>query len=202
MGWLIGWATRKALIEHLCNDNGVKTLKRFFSGNDMWTVQETPTGDRFICLYKIVGGRNQDWGYKDIEESMGPYEDSCPLSFLDMVPTPEGYAAEFRERCKAAHARKHQRIAVGDVVLLTNGRCYKVTNVERGRIRAYGAGVNPEGFVRIPRKMLVRVIAQSNPVDVIRECAIQTQPDSPEWNTLVNAAKAIAPNTVPGGFYA
>ena len=195
-GWLIGWASRSSLIEHLTSCNGVKTLKRFFSGNDMWTVQETPTGERFICLYKIVGGRGQDWGYKDIDESMGPYETSCPLSFFDMVPCPEGYAVEFRERCREAHARRHQPVKVGDVVLLTGGKCYRITKAERGRLLGVDAGVGTNAYTvyRIPRSRLVRVIAQTQPVDVLRECAVATEPNGVAWQTLVHAAQYLNPS--------
>jgi hypothetical protein len=189
MGWLIGWADRKSLVQHLCEDNGVKTVKRFFSGNDLWTVQETKTGDRFICLYKMVGGRNQDWGYKDIDEASGPFEETCPLSFFDMVPCPTyGYAVEFRERCKAAHARKQMPLVKGDVVRLTNGETYTISEVGR---RLRGHDVHGQTF-RIPRRMLVRKLA--NTVAILREAAVQTPLNSPEWNTLVHAASLAEKN--------
>ena len=157
MGWLIGWADRKSLVEHLCSGNGVTTLARFFSGNNLWTVQETKTGDRFICLYQMTGGRNQDWGYKDVDETMGPYQDTCPLSFFDMVPCPDyGYAVEFRERCRAAHAKKQMPLAVGQTVTLTNGKDYKLTQVGRS-LRGYDV---VHGYAyRIPRRMLVKVVS-------------------------------------------
>ena len=183
MGWLIGWHSRNELVKHLCEDNGVVTVKRFFSGNDMWTVQETKTGERFICLYKIVGGRNQDWGYKDIDESMGPCETSCPLSFFDLVPCPDyGYAVEFREQCRAAHARKYMKLAVGDTVRLTNGRKYRITSTRPLK----GTDVVTCDSYCIPRRMLSRKMLDT--VAILREAATQTVPNSPEWNTLVHAA--------------
>lgn len=112
MGWLIGWSSRRALVEHLLktseNDRIVQApIAKFFSGNDLWTVWEQrrkpgalealanesaePVATfRFIVLFKLDGGRNKDWGYKAIEESCGPCEVSCPLKFLDMVPPVEG----------------------------------------------------------------------------------------------------------------
>jgi hypothetical protein len=179
MGWLIGWHSRNELVKHLCEDNGVKTLKRFFSGNDMWTVQETKTGERFICLYKIVGGRNQDWGYKDIDESMGPYETSCPLSFFGLAPVVD---AEWRERCKAAHVVKFMKLALGDHIMLTNGRKYRVVSVRP--LKAVDA-VTGQLF-RIPRGLLVRKVLDT--VAILREAAVKTTLNSPEWNTLVHAA--------------
>lgn len=37
-----------------------------------------------MACHKEADGHS--WGYKDMEESMGPCEVSCPLSYLDMVP--------------------------------------------------------------------------------------------------------------------
>ena len=75
MGWLFGWNTRKELVDHLCEGNGVKTLKRCFKGNNMWAVQQTEDGLVFAVLY-LIKGRNESrdgWGYKDVDETMGPY---------------------------------------------------------------------------------------------------------------------------------
>jgi hypothetical protein len=88
MGWLFGWRDRKSLIQHLTEpkDNWGKTLAKALVGNNMWVVHELNDGERFIALYLLRGGKNQDWGYKDMAESSGPFEVTCPLKFLDMVP--------------------------------------------------------------------------------------------------------------------
>lgn len=163
MGWLIGWNSRSELIKHLCEDNGVKTIKRFFSGNDMWTVQESKDGTRFIALYKIVGGNGQQWGYKDIEECMGPYEETCPVSFFDLTPL-VGDAA-FRERCKVAQARRNMKLDLGDHVKLVNGRTYRVTSARPLK----GVDVVTGVHYRLPRKML----ASKNPTphSILREAS-------------------------------
>lgn len=103
MGWLFGHYTRKSLVEHLTNGNGVKTLKRCFKGNNMWAVQETENGIVFACLYLIRGNPREqndpcNWGYKDIDETMGPCDTSFPASWLDLLsPTDSKYALEWRE---------------------------------------------------------------------------------------------------------
>lgn len=162
MGWLIGWHSRSALIQHLCENNGVKTIKRFFSGNNMWTVQESKDGVRFICLYKIIGGRGQDWGYKDIDESMGPYEETCPLSFFALAPAMD---IAWRERCKAAHERTYMKLENGDYVVLTNGRTYRVVSSRPLK----GVDVLTGMYYRIPRRML----SSKNPTphSILREAA-------------------------------
>ena len=48
-----------------------------------------------------------DFGYKDMSESMGPCEDHCPERILDLLtPADSEYANEWRERCRAYHAKR------------------------------------------------------------------------------------------------
>lgn len=138
MGWLIGWSTRRALVEHLLkrseNERLVQEpIAKFFSGNDLWTVWEQrrklsaleqvamqaldnppeepgEVVNRFIVLFKLDGGRNKDWGYKPIEECMGPCEVSCPLKFLELAPAPAGpYGEGWRERVRAYWKARAER---------------------------------------------------------------------------------------------
>ena len=56
----------------------------------------------FIALLRYSNYQNErSWGYKDMEESMGPCESKCPLSYFDMVPCPDSNEARrWRERCR------------------------------------------------------------------------------------------------------
>jgi hypothetical protein len=130
MGWLFGWNTRKQLIDHLVDGNGVHTLKHCCVGNVMWAVQEGTslrTGEtvRFIACY-LLKGRNTSrdgWGYKDMEESMHPYYYTCPLSYLDMVdPTCPEWRAKVRERA----ASRGLKLTAGDVVIYCDHDRYRV----------------------------------------------------------------------------
>lgn len=118
MGWLFGWNTRKELIDQLCYGNGVETLKRKFVGNNMWAVQRVPSGEVFACLYLIKGNpRVQDdpcnWGYKDVDETMGPYQHDFPVSWLDLLsPIDSEYAVEWRENVRK-RAEQMTRFKVG-----------------------------------------------------------------------------------------
>ena len=53
------------------------------------------------------------WGYKDMDETMGPCESKCPASILSLLtPTDSKWANEWRERCReniaeAADRRKN-----------------------------------------------------------------------------------------------
>lgn len=124
MGWLFGWNTRKQLAEHLISGNGVNTIKHCWKGNNLWAVQEGRTHDdkpvTFIALYLVRGGNNSrdGWGYKDMDETTGPYYYNCPLSYLDMVPDPGGYATEWRAKVREHHTKANQKLVEGQRIRL------------------------------------------------------------------------------------
>ena len=69
---------------------------------------------RFIACdlleYHRDGQRGDSWGYKDLCESSGPCEVSCPLSYLVMVPIEQyGGNARWRECVLEWHAQQRQR---------------------------------------------------------------------------------------------
>jgi hypothetical protein len=106
---------------------------------------------RYIILFKLQGQRGYGWGYKDIEECMGPYEHDCPLAFLDMVPEPvrpEGYH-DWRAEVRKYHARRNQKLAIGQAVKLTNGEIVTITSLKPLLAR----DTNYKQW-RIPRRML------------------------------------------------
>ena len=122
MGWLFSseWPTKAAMIKHLTEPGGafsskVRTIAKALRGNTLWSVIEYaedsesyPKGTRAILCFLLESDnkRGNGWGYKDMDESMGPAEVNCPLSFLDMVPDPGGYATEWRAKVRAEAARK------------------------------------------------------------------------------------------------
>jgi hypothetical protein len=61
------------------------------------------------------------FGYKDMDESMGPCEAACPPAILDLLtPTDRPYAVAWRERCRAAATGRpsHPRLRSGQTVVL------------------------------------------------------------------------------------
>lgn len=117
MGWLFGHYERSTLVKYLTDGNGVKTIKHCLVGNNLWCVHEHD-GQRWACLYLLRGSpRIKDdpcnWGYKEIDESMGPNEISFPYTWLDLLtPTDSKYANEWRTRVKA-RGEKLQKVTVG-----------------------------------------------------------------------------------------
>ncbi|MGO8796773.1 MAG: DUF2934 domain-containing protein [Candidatus Sulfotelmatobacter sp.] len=135
MGWEYAWNTRKELIAHLCNEpTNYKTLARKVTSEDgesvLWAVHEIGPDDkenpgfRFIMCYLMRYDRKHRLhGCKEIGETMGPSYYSCPLSFLEMVPKPEGeYVKEWRENVRRFHAdmaenaRRFKTLKIGDTV--------------------------------------------------------------------------------------
>ena len=83
-------------------------------GDSLWTVRETTvtTPDGQVMTEKWIGldllePSSDGWGWKSMDEAMGPYDWSCPPEFLDMAPCPEGeYAAKWREKIRANASRQ------------------------------------------------------------------------------------------------
>lgn len=78
-------------------------------GSTYYASLEKNDGSRFILVCKVSFGK-YEWGYKDMEESMGPYEYDCPLKILKDVPEPPNeYAKEWRQKVEAYWQEKRKR---------------------------------------------------------------------------------------------
>ncbi len=126
MGWLYStrWPVRKDLVEHLVSQT--PTLKHCTRGNNLWCVHEVKS-IRFVCLYMMQFHTKcyPYWGYKDIDETSGPYHVNCPLSYLDGLSEPENeFSKCWRENVRAYHTTRNRKLPVG-TRLGTNG-AYKI----------------------------------------------------------------------------
>lgn len=115
MGWMFGWSSKQGLVEHLLKQDGgnCSVVKHSIVGNNLWCLMQRKVGgehgEKFVCLFKLQAYRsngNVEWGYKDIDESMGPCETNCPQYLIDAADAPAGYAAEWREQVKKAREAK------------------------------------------------------------------------------------------------
>jgi hypothetical protein len=165
MGWLFGWETRKELEQHLLApetwfpaEPEYKLLAHAWVGNNLWIlaprfndVTKKHDGAPTVILFKCAGRNNSQhgWGYKDMDEGSGPYDVSCPLSYLDRAgEPPNDYAREWRIKvrahyaAKAAERERAKKLVPGAVVklkdnLTVNGqpvRWAKITAVSPRRI--------------------------------------------------------------------
>jgi len=122
-------------------------LKRALRGNTLWSVwektpQEGPT-ERFIRCDLLRKDKGYGWGYKAMYESMHPYQYSCPLGYLDLVPVAN---QEWRDKVK----RFHHKFQVGETVELQGSTIPHViiTNVKPLQ------GTYQGHLYRIPRGMI------------------------------------------------
>jgi hypothetical protein len=143
MGWYgaYEWQSRGDVIRALNAPKGEydeahsKLVKAASVGSNLWQVRElVKTGERCIILHMIQGGKREGFTYKPVEETMGPYQYSCPLSYLDLAPQPlgpDGKPHEWSEKWRAGvreyHAAKAAKRAlarglkVGSKVRLVEG---------------------------------------------------------------------------------
>jgi hypothetical protein len=77
----------------------------------------------------MKSGRGDGWGFKDLDESAGPCEVGCPLSYLAAPHAePVGFAAHWRERVRAYHAAQLVRPAlVAGSWVSYGGRVYQLS---------------------------------------------------------------------------
>jgi hypothetical protein len=97
MGWTITpGASRRDIISARIRDEESDRQRRHclahaVRGNVLWTVWEITRlpgneTDRYIGCDLLGTDGEKNWGYKDLEESMGPCQVNCPLKFLSLVP--------------------------------------------------------------------------------------------------------------------
>lgn len=132
MGWLFSarWATRDDMLAHLRRPErfgeDYELLQSSAVGNNHWYLARRKSdGLVFIGLDLIKGGtrRYPGWGYKDMDETCGPSEVNCPVSYLDKASPATGYAIDWRERVRAYHETRRKTKAVA---------------LEPGKVLAYG----------------------------------------------------------------
>jgi len=130
MGWSFGWNSKAELVNYLIAPEGRSTFRAVehrVVGNVLWTLEE-----HLVLKHRTIGcfllsGRGGEWGYKDMDEGMGPVEVSCPLTLLNKATEPPNeYARAWRERVREHHAAKSARakffrsLKVGDRVMMRN----------------------------------------------------------------------------------
>ena len=133
MGWLsnIYWENQKDVENDILNrdEKYVKIVDKSSRSGKLWVLFENiQTGDRFIVLYLIqsCGSRFErgEWGYKDMDESMGPCYYDCPQRILkgSTVPDTNGW----RQHCLDMAKRKRdfkkrlKTMVAGDWLNLSN----------------------------------------------------------------------------------
>ena len=150
MGWLFmcslgGHATPKAYLDNQFTyaredrrsrvlASGLVAMRTYYAAVEHITVS---TGARevwaLVCLVRY-NRRDREgfvFGYKDMEESMGPCEDACPAKVLDLLTaTDNAHALDWRSRRRARLASRAILKAKpvprpGDVVILAEPMMFR-----------------------------------------------------------------------------
>jgi len=105
-----GAVDRKAELDGVWGDH-YEVLKSAMVGSTYYAaVKVKETGKVFAAVFltKVNSRETCNFGYKDMEESMGPNEAKCPLSILNLLTkTDNEIALEWRARCRKYHADKN-----------------------------------------------------------------------------------------------
>ena len=119
MGWYFSSQSRSELIAELIamqetERASAKIIAHALRGTVLSVVEMTAKVEgvhrdlapgqslRYIRCDLLERSGNQ-WGYKPLEESMHPYDYSCPLSYLALAPE---QSADWRAGVRAYHARR------------------------------------------------------------------------------------------------
>lgn len=124
------------------------------SGRAIYLAVRHPQGYVFgmVCLFHLAPRSYYNFGYKDMDESTGPYEDNCPekvyrhLTPLEEMPHVNEYSRDWRERVEANLAAKRAmpKIKKGDTIILdepitlTNGDSLREFVFDGGYRARYG----------------------------------------------------------------
>ena len=122
MGTFYGFTTKKQIVEELKRDR--KIVKGKYVGNKYWFVAETTDPEtekpmRYIGLL-LFSRSEKEWGYKPMEEMMGPYHYDCPVKFLEIAgeecPSKYVWSRKWRDELVAHQERAKRVLHVGDVI--------------------------------------------------------------------------------------
>ena len=123
-----------------------------------------------VCLLDYRPSDEYNFGWKEIEESMGPVESDCPARILDLLtPTASEFAIEWRARCRENLAKRDkatsfmQSLRPGDRLRYAPGLTFtsgavlrEFTLLSKKPLRfADGEGA---GQYAIPRKLVLQMI--------------------------------------------
>lgn len=120
MGWYYtDGASRKDIITECTtgytSETGTfcKALRHCCRGSVLYVLWEIKTingiTQRYIGIY-LLRGHKDGWGYKPMDESMGPFYYECPLSYIEEAgPTEDKGSNQWRELVKRHHENKRAK---------------------------------------------------------------------------------------------
>lgn len=95
-------------------------LKRFNNATKRWEERETFAA---VILTDVDNKSVYNFGYKMMDETVGPCDDNCPESILKLLsPTEDEYALDWRKRCMENAEKKKRRDKLGKLPVGTHIR--------------------------------------------------------------------------------
>jgi hypothetical protein len=134
-----------------------------------YEIGDPEEGKKIIALVCLLHhcpcDRNYNFGYKDMDESMGPVESECPEKILKLLTPTEGkYALEWREQCWNNLKRKKACPKLKPGMAIKTNAPFKFTDgstVDSFRVRslrplrlARADSVSPQARYRLSHKQL------------------------------------------------
>lgn len=108
MGWLFTEQQDKATFikDILHPAPGVELLDKAVYGNEVYALYHSlATGNKTIVVLLLKKDKD-GWGYKDMDESMGPYYHNCPVRLLNASNCMSETAIKWRDTCRQKAAEK------------------------------------------------------------------------------------------------
>lgn len=99
------------------NGNEGRVIETSRKGSIVYIAYQTRRDDSdtyrvsaIVCLTSWNHKEKFNFGYKDIDESMGPVECNCPEKILDLLtPTEQEYAVKWRNKCRD-NIKRHKNL--------------------------------------------------------------------------------------------
>jgi hypothetical protein len=160
MGWLSFRNTGKqAVVRQIKLDYDAITQWSLV-GNNLWGLFVIPNdtakykqGEKVILLYRLSSFGKNEYGYKELCESVHPYHYNCPLKFLKEATVT---CQEWRDNVVKFHESNRNlrkqvaNLMIDDIIQLKNSRIKEVKIVSvKPLLGAYGGVV-----YKIPKKMI------------------------------------------------
>jgi len=173
MGWTIPHSiTRRELVRELAEgweneSSKLTTLAHCCRGNTQYILRETTYRDgitppqRWIQV-NLLQRYGETWGYKDMDETMGPTVATCPPAYLDRCTEPGNeWAKTWRERCRSYWSARNKPLKVGQYLQFHAG-C-RPAGVTVTKLRPL-TGTDRLGLpYRIPRRLLAGATVLDQP---------------------------------------
>jgi hypothetical protein len=154
-------------------DCAVVNLKTAYIAYEIGDTQGKREVIAVVCALNFAPNSYYNFGYKDMDETMGPYLYDCPERILKLLtPTEHEWAKEWREKCweriRAKKARprlkKGMVIKFADSIVFRSGKeedTFRV--VDPRKLTFESAGKGYFGTFKLPRWTL------EGPWEVVRE---------------------------------